>query len=574
MRKRDNFVFAAFALSLILLFLQQFYFKNTPASIIHAIDILILLFVISETFFAVRQEKYIRKYFQNNLVDFLAVLIFALTFIIFKIQIGFKNISEELSIVFDIFKNIFLFGKIIRLISKRAGLTAKIISNPARTLIISFFMVIIIGSFLLMLPAASAKESPLNFLTALFTSASAVCVTGLSVIDVSSELTIAGKFILIVLIQVGGLGIMVFSFFGMLAFRKKMTVSEKLTISYMVSEDDMSNLFKTLRVIVLSTFFIEALSAVFLFIGFSRILGFNLKTLGFALFHAISAFCNAGFALFSNNLESFTSDIIISLTIGFTIILGGISFAVIYDVLAKVKTDIKNKFLKKKKTDYLISVNTKMILSLTVFILFISFALFYLLEHRNTMKEMSLGTQYLASFFQAITLRTAGFSTVSFLNLTNATLLFMIFIMFMGGAAGSTAGGIKLNTIAVVFAFFKSFLKNQKTVVIKNVSVPEEQVKKAFLIFGFGLAAISVGIFLLTITESLPFLALLFETVSAFATVGLSTGITSALSPAGKIVIIILMFIGRVGPLTFLTAAGKKQKNDDIEYPYGNIAIG
>lgn len=574
MRKRDYFVVMAFALSFILLFLQQFYSKNTPASIIHAIDILILLFVISETFFAVRQEKYIRKYFQNNFVGFLAVLIFALTFIIFKIQIGFKNISEELSIVFDIFKNIFLFGKIIRLISKRAGLTAKIISNPARTLIISFFMVIIIGSFLLMLPAASAKGSPLNFLTALFTSASAVCVTGLSVIDVSSELTIVGKFILIVLIQVGGLGIMVFSFFGMLAFRKKMTVSEKLTISYMVSEDDMSNLFKTLRVIVLSTFFIEALSAVFLFIGFSRILGFNLKTLGFALFHAISAFCNAGFALFSNNLESFTSDIIISLTIGFTIILGGISFAVIYDVLAKVRTDIKNTFLKKKKTDYLISVNTKMILSLTVFILFISFALFYLLEHRNTMKEMSLGTQYLASLFQAITLRTAGFSTVSFLNLTNATLLFMIFIMFMGGAAGSTAGGIKLNTIAVVFAFFKSFLKNQKTVVIKNVSVPEEQIKKAFLIFGFGLAAISVGIFLLTITESLPFLALLFETVSAFATVGLSTGITAGLSPAGKIVIIILMFIGRVGPLTFLTAAGKKQKNDDIEYPYGNIAIG
>lgn len=574
MRKRDYFVVMAFALSLILLFLQQFYPENTPGIIIHTIDIIILIAVLAETFFAVKQEKYIRKYFQNNLPNFLAIVIFASVFIIFKIQIGFKNISEELSIVFDIFKNIFLFGKIIRLISKRAGLTAKIISNPARTLIISFFMVIIIGSFLLMLPAASAKGSPLNFLTALFTSASAVCVTGLSVIDVSSELTIVGKFILIVLIQVGGLGIMVFSFFGMLAFRKKMTVSEKLTISYMVSEDDMSNLFKTLRVIVLSTFFIEALSAVFLFIGFSRILGFNLKTLGFALFHAISAFCNAGFALFSNNLESFTSDIIISLTIGFTIILGGISFAVIYDVLAKVKTDIKNKFLKKKKTDYLISVNTKMILSLTVFILFISFALFYLLEHRNTMKEMSLGTQYLASLFQAITLRTAGFSTVSFLNLTNATLLFMIFIMFMGGAAGSTAGGIKLNTIAVVFAFFKSFLKNQKTVVIKNVSVPEEQVKKAFLIFGFGLAVISVGIFLLTITESLPFLALLFETVSAFATVGLSTGITAALSPAGKIVIIILMFIGRVGPLTFLTAAGKKQKNDDIEYPYGNIAIG
>ena len=206
--------------------------------------------------------------------------------------------------------------------------------------------------------------------------------------------------------------------------------------------------------------------------------------------------------------------------------------------------------------------------------LFISFAAFYLLEHTHAMKNFSLHEQYLGAFFQAVTLRTAGFSTVSFASLTNATLLMMIFVMFAGGASGSTAGGIKLNTVAVVFAFFRSFLKNDRTVVIKKMSIPDEQVKKAFLIFGFGLSIVSAAVFILTVTESLPFLPMAFETVSAFATVGLSTGITAQFSVAGKLILIFLMFIGRVGPLTILTAAGKKEHNDTVEYPYGAISIG
>jgi len=573
LKLRANLSGVAFILSLAVLFLQQFYASFAVSIVIHLMDVSILAIVVAETFLPIRQEKYFQQYVQKHAALCVTTLLFCIVFIFFKLKIGFIPSSPELILVFALIKNIFLFGKIIKNTADSAGGTERVMLNPAGTLLISFFMVIITGTFLLMLPAATPHIDHLDFLTALFTATSAVCVTGLSIIDIATELTTVGKVILILLIQIGGLGIMVFSFFGMLAFRRKLSIAEKLAVSYMVSEDDMSGLFRALRVIVFSTLSVEALSAVFLFLGFSYTMGVSAKTLGFAVFHAVSAFCNAGFALFSDNLESFTGDPIISLTIGFTIILGSIGFAVMYDVVRKIKIETHNAF-RKKKIPFFLPLNTQIVLAMTACALFISFAAFYLLEHTHAMKDFSLGEQYLGAFFQAVTLRTAGFSTVSFASLTNATLLMMIFVMFIGGASGSTAGGIKLNTVAVVFAFFRSFLKNDRTVVIKKMSIPDQQVKKAFLIFGFGLSIVAAAVFVLTVTEALPFLPMVFETVSAFATVGLSTGLTAQFSVAGKLILIFLMFIGRVGPLTILTAAGKKEHSDIVEYPYGAISIG
>lgn len=564
----------AFILSLFILFLQQLYDFPFVSFVIHTADIAILLLVVAETLRPLRQERYLRKYFQKNAVPCISTILFCIVFFILKTKIRTAADPQELTLIFAVFKNIFLLGKIVKHVSASESGRKKIMLNPAGTLLFSFLIMIITGTFLLMLPAASTGKEPLSFLTALFTAASAVCVTGLSVIDISVALTPVGKTILILLIQIGGLGIMVFSFFGMLAFRRKLSVADKITVSYMVSEDDMSSLFKSLRVIVFSTFMIESMSALFLYIGFAHTMGQGRAAICYALFHAVSAFCNAGFALFSNNLESFTANPIISVTIAMTIILGGISFAVISEVTKKLSGCIQKTVFKKKVPPFFFSLNTHIVLTMTGTVLLISFICFYLLEHTHTMKDFPLGTQYLAAFFQAVTLRTAGFSTVSFAALTNTTLLFMIFIMFLGGASGSTAGGIKLNTVAVVWAFFTSFLKNRNAVVIRKNAVPDEQVKKAFLIFGFGFSVICMSIFILTMTETIPFLPLFFETVSAFATVGLSTGITAALSVSGKLVIIFLMFIGRVGPLTILTAAGKKRKEDTFEYPYGTITIG
>ncbi len=573
-RLKDSFVFLAFSLSVIVLFLQQFYSDRIVIIFIHIIDFLVLGLLLLDLFLPLLKKKYKKKYFQDNLFDTIFTGIFFIAFVLFKINLDFFSPDENMNLIFAVFKNIFLLGKIIYDTSHQDQLTKKVISNPAQTLVISFLTVIITGAFLLMLPAASTGETNLDFLSSLFTAASAVCVTGLSVIDVSVQLTFVGKCILLILIQIGGLGIMVFSFFGMLALRKKISLADKMTVSYMVSDDDMSSLFKTLRIIVLSTFVIEAISAFFLFFGFAQRFGFGWKALFYAIFHSISAFCNAGFSLFTDSLESFTANPIISLTISFTIILGGLSFAVLYDISKKLKNDFRAKLLKKKTSRYIPNLTTKVVLSMTAILLLVSFILFYLLEYNHSMAELSLGEQYLASFFQAVTLRTAGFSTINFGTLKNATLLFMVFLMFIGGASGSTAGGIKINTITVVFGFFDSFLKNRKTVVIMKKSISDDQVKKAFLIFGFGLLSVCLGIFILTITESISFLPLFFETVSAFATVGLSAGITSSLTSLGRIVIIILMFVGRVGALTILTALGEKENANHIEYSYGDISIG
>ena len=377
---RANLSGVAFILSLAVLFLQQFYASFAITIVIHALDAIILLLIITETILPIWHEKYIQQYFRKNIGLYVSTFLFCVAFIVFKIKIGLIPTSPELILMFALVKKIFLFGKIIKNTAESAGGTERVMLNPAGTLLVSFFMVIITGAFLLMLPAATPGTEHLDFLAALFTATSAVCVTGLSVINVATDLTVVGKVILILLVQIGGLGIMVFSFFGMLAFRRKLSIAEKLTVSYMVSEDDMSGLFKALRVIIFSTFLVEAISACFLFLGFSRTMGVSLKTLQFAAFHAVSAFCNAGFALFPNNLESFTGDPIISLTISFTIILGGIGFAVMYDVVRKLKIGVHNTF-KKKKTAFLLPLNTQIVLAMTAMMLFISFAAFYLLEH-------------------------------------------------------------------------------------------------------------------------------------------------------------------------------------------------
>ena len=265
---RANLSGVAFILSLAVLFLQQFYASFVITIVIHALDAIILLLIITETILPIWHEKYIQQYFRKNIGLYVSTFLFCVAFIVFKIKIGLIPTSPELILMFALVKNIFLFGKIIKNTAESAGGTERVMLNPAGTLLVSFFMVIITGAFLLMLPAATPGTEHLDFLAALFTATSAVCVTGLSVINVASDLTVVGKVILILLVQIGGLGIMVFSFFGMLAFRRKLSIAEKLTVSYMVSEDDMSGLFKALRVIIFSTFLVEAISACFLFLGF------------------------------------------------------------------------------------------------------------------------------------------------------------------------------------------------------------------------------------------------------------------------------------------------------------------
>ena len=354
-----------------------------------------------------------------------------------------------------------------------------------------------------------------------------------------------------------------------------MSVEDKVLISYMLSDDDMSSISRTMKSIVRITFLIEGAGALILFAGFVKNTSLDTGSYFFySIFHAVSAFCNAGFALFSDSLEGFNSSILLSGGIALLIITGGISFSVI----ANLRSVINIKFGRNKQGMgwglSKLTLNTKIVLSLSTVLLITGTFLFYALEHGGTLRNMSIGSQYFTAFFQSVTLRTAGFNTVSFDRFAPSMLVIMMIYMFIGAASGSTAGGIKVNTVAVLGSAVKSAWKNEKDVVLLRQAIPSELVLKAFMILLFGVVSVITGTFLLALTENAPLEDIMFEVVSAFGTVGLSTGLTSGLSSFGRLVIIILMFIGRLGPLTVLAAASTGSKRLNVTYPQADISIG
>ncbi|MCK5197700.1 MAG: TrkH family potassium uptake protein, partial [Spirochaetales bacterium] len=447
--------------------------------------------------------------------------------------------------------------------------------HPAQTIFMSFLLVILGGTLLLMMPFTAAEGNGLPFLNALFTSTSAVCVTGLIVVDTAVYFSIWGQIIILVLIQIGGLGIMILSYFTVFVLRRAMSVEDKVLISYMLSDDDMSSISRTMKSIVGITFLIEGIGALILFAGFVKNTTMDAGSYFFySIFHSVSAFCNAGFALFSDSLEGFSSSLLLSGGIAILIITGGISFSVIANLRSVITVRLGGKILENNRGQSRLTLNTKIVLSLSSVLLISGTLLFYALEHGGTLRNMSIGGQYLTAFFQSVTLRTAGFNTVSFGSLAPSMLVIMMIYMFIGAASGSTAGGIKVNTVAVLGSAVKSAWRNEKDVVLLKQAIPPELVLKAFMILLFGVVAVITGTFLLAVTENAPLEDIMFEAVSAFGTVGLSTGLTSGLSSFGRLVIIILMFIGRLGPLTVLAATSSGSKRLNVTYPRAEISIG
>jgi trk system potassium uptake protein TrkH len=458
---------------------------------------------------------------------------------------------------------------LIRSISSIQGFdsfTKNLTLRPAQTLALSFGLVILTGTFYLMLPMATVASGSLRFLDALFTATSAVCVTGLIVLDTAKDFTFWGQLGILVLIQIGGLGIMVFTYSAVFGLRQKIRLEDKLLVSYMMNESDFSRLSQGLKSMISFTLGIELVGATILTLGFLSHGGTFPQALWKGIFHSISAFCNAGFALFSNSLEQFVADPLISLTISGLIILGGLSFPVMMN--------IRDSFINRDNHRVQLSLNTRVVLWTTSILLVSGLLVFYGLEYRGSMAHLPIGTQYLAAFFQSVTLRTAGFNTLDFSLFSDSITLVMLGFMFIGGASGSTAGGIKVNTAGVLVTTLYSRFRGKKQVLIGKEAIQTSTANNSLFLFFYGILVVSLGLFVLTISESLAFLDLMFETVSAFATVGLSRGITPQLSSVGRSIIIVLMFIGRVGPMTILTALGANKRDDGVVYPEKELLIG
>ena len=322
--------------------------------------------------------------------------------------------------------------------------------------------------------------------------------------------------------------------------------------------------------IIGATFFIELVGAVLLYFSSADFHATGGGRIFAALFHSVSAFCNAGFALFSDSLEGFGGNAAVTITVAFLIIAGGLSFGVLMNLASAVIP--KNR--KTRRGLRILTVNSKAVLSLTAGLIVLGTFLFYGLEHTGILRDLPTGEQYLAAFFQSVTLRTAGFNSVPMGSLTNATYLFMFIFMFIGGASGSTAGGIKINSLAVIGAYFRSQLKESRQIMLYRNSLNHDLVMRAFTIAAFGAATVFTGSLILLITEKAPAMHILFEAFSAFGTVGLSAGITGDLSGPGRLVIIVMMFLGRIGPLTVLAAAGGGRRGLEIRYPTADVSVG
>ena len=445
--------------------------------------------------------------------------------------------------------------------------------SPGRILILGYAVLIAMGTVFLILPIATVKGK-LAFIDALFTASSATCVTGLTVVDTSATFTLWGKTIILVLIQIGGIGIMVISTIFLFSIGKKVSMTGRMLIRDTYSYGEGKGVFSLIKDVLLFTMVIELIGAILMFSRFhSR--GTICMTIFYSVFHSVSAFCNAGFSLFSDSFVGYQSDWVINLTICTLVILGGIGFVVL--------SEIKTQFSFSRRAWSFLSLHTKLVLSSTLVLLVISTALIFLLEWQNTLSDKSVPYKILGAFFQAVNARTAGFNTVQIGDLTNETLFLTIILMFIGTAPGSCGGGVKITTFSSMVILGFSRLVGQEYPQIFYRKISDISIAKAVSLIIISLFLITIGIILLQQTEigevshrltRGSFLELMFETVSAFGTVGLSTGVTPTLSMTGKLIITMMMFIGRLGPLAIAIAVSRRSASKNYYYAQENIMIG
>lgn len=425
-------------------------------------------------------------------------------------------------------------------------------------------MLILIGSLLLTLPYSSRNGQSVGYFNALFTATSAVCVTGLTVVDTYSQFNLFGQLVIMVLIQMGGLGLMTMATLVFLLLGKRITLKERLIMQEALNQFTLSGLVKLTRYILFTTFIFEGIGAFLLSIRFIKIYGLY-KGLYYGIFHSVSAFNNAGFDLMGDfqSLTNFVEDPLVCIVVMMLIIIGGLGFSVIVDVL-------NNKSINK------LNLHSKVVITMTGTLLMGGFFIFYFLEFSNpkTLGKLTPFGRILAAFFQSVSPRTAGFASINLEDLTLTSKYFTIFLMFIGASPGSTGGGIKTTTFASIILMMISVLTSKEDVEVHKRRIPNDNIFKAVAITVISLMLVFTSSLLLTITESQAFLDILFEATSAFGTVGLTLGITKELTNWGKFIVILTMFAGRVGPLTLAMALGSKKSKVLIKYPEERILIG
>lgn len=444
---------------------------------------------------------------------------------------------------------------------------------PQRFLILGFGLAILIGAGLLYLPVAlKAGAGGISFIDSLFTSTSAVCVTGLTVVDPGSTFTVFGRWSMIALMQAGGLGIMTFSTLFAVILGRRISLRDNEIVRSTLEGQGVFAIRKLIFAILGITLAIEFLGALGLFIRWGQTMDWTvLERLEQSIFHSVAAFCNAGFSLFRDNLMGFRGDVAVNIIIMLLIIFGGIGFIVIINILEVIF---------RRRQGARLNLQSRIAITASIILIFAGALVIFLAENNRMMSGMPASEKILSSFFQSVTARTAGFNTLSIGDMSVPSLMMLVFLMFIGASPGSTGGGIKTCTSVVLLHSVANMFQNNKRVHVFNRSVSQRVIRESFVIFFISLAWIFVFTMIIAFIYSrkaspgASFMDILFEVTSAFGTVGLSTGITPKLDTFSKICVIITMFLGRIGPLTIALSAGMQEMRDNYTFPEENIMVG
>ena len=452
----------------------------------------------------------------------------------------------------------------------------KISLSTTQIIALGFFLAMLIGSLLLMLPVSSADGTPTSFIDALFTSTTSVCVTGLVVKNTFEHWSTFGHVVILILIQFGGLGIVTFTTSLLLILRKKVTLKDRLLLQDAYNLNTMSGLVRFTKKVLFGTFIIEAIGTFFYCFTFIPDFGLG-RGLWISVFTSVSAFCNAGIDIIGpDSLMPYATSLNVNLTTMFLIIIGGIGFIVWFDIIRVIKS-IKHKEIQKHSFFNRLTLHTKIVLTMTVTLILAGAAVIFILEYSNkgTIGSFSIGDKVLSSFFESVTLRTAGFLTFSQREMRDSTILFSLIIMFIGGSPVGTAGGVKTSTFALVIIAAMSAIKGEEYGTAFNRRLPNRTMRKALAVILISLSFSFLAIILLLTFTDGALLDIMFEVHSAIATVGLSRDFTSALNTIGKLIIIITMYLGRIGPIALpIIFSSRKSKYGLATFPKEDITVG
>ena len=563
-------IIALFAIGLIIIETGGFDISADTQKKLDILNWIIIAVFIAETFIQWGFQHFRLRYVKSNWPDFALISLFLTLLAI----IGYTSISPQTSTLlkhinlsvargYIVMVRLFILGNLLLKAISTGPRIARMNLPSAQIVMLSFLLVILVGTGFLLLPKAIAGEK-ISFIDSLFTATSATCVTGLIVVDTGSFFSQFGQIVILILIQIGGLGLMTTVAFFSLILGRGMSVRENILMTDVLSSKTLSRTSHLIISILTLTFVFEAIGVLAFYFSWSGVDGLEHgSNLYYSIFHSISAFCNAGFALFRNSFEGYKSSLGHNITLTSLIIIGGLGFTVIMNL---------SRFVVFKRER--LSLQTRLVLIVTATLLVLGSVLVLITEWNYSLKDLPFATKFLTAYFQSVTTRTAGFNTIKIGHLTSACYFLMMILMFIGASPGSTGGGIKTSTFGIFLGSIWAMLKGRGSVEMFRRNIPSDVVNKALSVIILAFMLLAIFGFILLLTQEGDPVHILFELVSAFGTVGLSAGITSQLTTLGKIVIILTMFIGRIGPLTLALAIGQRRESIAYEYPDGTVMIG